>query len=158
METPYLHMRLNLNRPVGTPAWPEGVCLTPFTAAHAPAVHALLQLAYANGGGRVAPFAQWWQALCVDDEYDSRLCLMACGPGGVVAGVAQCWTSAFVKDLAVHPAWRRRGVATALLLTACHTFRERGAPALDLKVETDNPSGAVLFYRSRGMICVPATG
>ena len=71
--------------------------------------------------------------------------------GNGIAGVAQCWTSAFVKDLAVRPRLRRRGLGSALLLQAFRTFRERGAAFVDLKVVADNLSGALRLYRSHGM-------
>ena len=39
----------------------------------------------------------------------------------------------------------------ALLFHAFATFRKRGAPAVDLKVLADNPSGAVRLYERVGM-------
>jgi ribosomal protein S18 acetylase RimI-like enzyme len=118
---------------------------------HAAAVHRLLRAAYRNGGGEIADFAVWWAQLRSDEEYHPELVFVAVDRGGQVAGVAQCWTSAFVKDLAVDQAWRRRGLATALLLHAFEVFWGRGADAVDLKVEADNPSGAERLYRRLGM-------
>lgn len=118
---------------------------------HARMVHATLVAAYAQGGGYVEPYAIWWPSLRDDAEYDPALCLVAEDEQGEVAGVAQCWTSAFVKDLAVRAHFRRRGVGSALLLEAFRVFRERGAAFVDLKVDSNNPSGAVRFYRSHGM-------
>src|SRR6185437_2365018 len=123
-------MRRDLAAPVAAPVWPEDVALRPFTPGDARAVHALLQAAYANGGGTVETFTAW--------SADS------------LVGVAQCWTSAFVKDLAVDPGWRRHGVATALLLTAFRAFRDRGARSVDLKVQADN-AGAIRVYENLGM-------
>ncbi len=148
------HVRLRrlLDQPLAAPAWPSNVRLTPFTQSHAPAVHALLALSYANGGGSVCEYPQWWENLSTDSEYDPHLCFTAFSSGALV-GVAQCWASGYVKDLAVHPDWRRRGIAAALLLHAFHTFRMRGAHAVDLKVETGN-SGAIALYRALGMASV----
>ena len=98
----------------------------------------------------VEPFAEWWKTLAADSEYDPALCFTAWS-GGTLVGVAQCWTSAFVKDLAVHPAWRRRGVATGLLLTAFRIFRDRGASSVALKVQADN-AVAICFYENLGMV------
>jgi ribosomal protein S18 acetylase RimI-like enzyme len=122
---------------------------------HAAKVHALLVAAYVQGGGYqgggyVEPFAIWWPSLTQDAEYDPALCFVAADEGGDILGVAQCWTSAFVKDLAVSPSARRRGLGSALLCHAAHTFRERGSAVIDLKVDADNPSGALHLYRSLG--------
>jgi ribosomal protein S18 acetylase RimI-like enzyme len=106
--------------------------------------------AYARGGGYVEPFAIWWPSLIGDAEYDPALCFVAADEAGEIVGVAQCWTSAFVKDLAVAPTARRQGLGAALLCQAFHVFRERGAAHLDLKVEADNPTGALRLYRALG--------
>lgn len=147
-----LRMRRELSEAPPSPTWPQGVRLVPFEPEpHAQKVHALLVAAYAQGGGYVEPFAIWWPSLRDDAEYDPALCLVAADTQGEVAGAAQCWTSAFVKDLAVRPDFRRRGLGSALLLESFRVFRERGAAFVDLKVDSDNPSGAVRFYRSHGM-------
>jgi ribosomal protein S18 acetylase RimI-like enzyme len=133
------------------PVWPSGVRLVPFEPERHPGrVHALLVAAYAQGGGYVEPFAIWWPSLRDDAEYDPRLCLIAVNERDDIVGVAQCWTSAFIKDLAVHPNQRRQGLGSALLCKAFHAFRERGAVFIDLKVDADNPSGALRLYRAHG--------
>jgi ribosomal protein S18 acetylase RimI-like enzyme len=60
--------------------------------------------------------------------------------------------------LVVHPLARRRGTAEALLRTAFREFRRRGAKHVDLKVQTDNPTGAVRLYKRVGMREVPLDG
>ena len=64
----------------------------------------------------------------------------------------------FIKDLVVHPLARRRGVAEALLMTAFWEFQRRGEKQVDLKVQTDNPTGAVRLYKKLGMREVPIDG
>ncbi|OAI43284.1 hypothetical protein AYO42_06165 [Rhizomicrobium sp. SCGC AG-212-E05] len=146
------HVRLRrlLDEPLASPVWPLSISLRDFTPGQAGAVHALLALAYEEGGGSVPAFAPWWETLSADSEYDPALCFTAYD-SGMLVGVAQCWTSGYVKDLAVHPSWRRRGVATALLLHSFHVFAQRRAPRVDLKVETGN-DGAMTFYKSLGFI------
>lgn len=151
-------LRRDLASAVADPVWPAGVSLRIFTAEDAPAVHRLMQVAYANGGGRVGAFDQWWPAVRDDGEFDASLCFLAVDGRGEILGAAQCWTSALIKDLVVHPDARRRGIAEALLLTAFGAFRRRGATGVDLKVELDNPSGAVRLYRRLGMRDVPIDG
>src|SRR6185436_6845611 len=142
-EIDLLRMRRSLRESVEMPIWPKGVHLETFAESHAAEVHALLKLAYADGGGAVGSFEEWWSSLSNDSEYSARLCFPAYASGGAIVAVAQCWTSEFIKDFAVHPRWRRRGIGRALLLHVFRVFQERGAQWVDLKVQTDNPSGAV---------------
>lgn len=158
MSHPIQRLRRDLTDAVADPVWPAGFSVRTFTAADARAVHDLMQLAYAQGGGSVDHFDAWWPALRDDAEFDAALCFLAIDPAGEIVGAAQCWTSAFVKDLVVHPAARRQGLAEALLLTAFQAFRRRGAARVDLKVETDNPTGALRLYRRMGMVEVPIDG
>lgn len=146
-----LRLRRSLAEPVPEPVWPDRIRLIPFEPErHAQKVHAVLVEAYTRGGGYVKPFGIWWPSLRDDSEYDPALCFIAANERGEVVGVAQCWTSAFVKDLAVALSMRRRGLGAALLCHAFSVFRERGVPHIDLKVDADNPSGALRLYRSLG--------
>lgn len=147
-------MRRDLAQLPPPPLWPEGVSVRSFEAElDAAAVHALLERAYAHGGGSVAAFEIWLPAMTGDAEYDPELWLVA-EADGAVAGAALSWTSSFVKDLAVDGAWRGRGLGTALLRQTMHVFAARGAAMLDLKVEADNPSGAVRLYEREGFSLV----
>jgi ribosomal protein S18 acetylase RimI-like enzyme len=146
-----LRMRRSLAEPVPEPLWPAGIRLVPFESdRQAQKIHALLVEAYSRGGGYVEPFGVWWPSLRGDSEYDPALCFVAANERNEIVGVAQCWTSASVKDLAVAPAMRRNGLGSALLCHAFQVFRDRGAPYVELKVDAANPSGALRLYRSLG--------
>jgi ribosomal protein S18 acetylase RimI-like enzyme len=151
-ERAYLRMRRHLGPTVPVPVWPDGMHLKAFTESEAAEVHALLKLAYANGGGSVPSIGEWWSVLSQDSEYDPSLCFLVRDRRGALVGFAQCWTTAFVKDFVVHPDHRRRGIGQALLLHIFHVFRDRGAERVDLKVQTNNLSGAIPFYESLGML------
>ncbi|MDB5480952.1 MAG: rimI [Caulobacteraceae bacterium] len=74
--------------------------------------------------------------------------------GGQATGFILCRVAADeaeVLTLAVTPAMRRRGVATALLDRAIAAALAAGARALFLEVATDNPAAEAL-YRSRGFV------
>ena len=47
-------------------------------------------------------------------------------------------------------AWRRRGLARALIVRSLHLLRERGLETAMLGVDADNPSGAFGLYESAG--------
>ncbi|RFM35887.1 GNAT family N-acetyltransferase [Chitinophaga silvisoli] len=142
-------MRKLLEEPFDSPAWPADVYLTELDPDLAREVHDLLILGYQNGGGSVAPFSAWWSALLSDSEFDPSLCFLARDKQGIV-GVAQCWTSAFVKDLVVHPRRRKEGIGVSLLLHAYAAFYHRGASTVDLKVEEGN-TPAIRLYLKSGM-------
>lgn len=114
------------------------------------AVHRLLEVGYADGGGHVGSFEEW-PSLRADEEFAADLFFLAENERQDIVGVAQCWTSAFIKDLVVHPLARRQGIATALLWQVFSEFQHRGAKHVDLKVHVDNPTGALRLYRAMGM-------
>jgi len=147
-------MRRDLARPLAPPAWPEGISVGPFRTADAPAIHALLELGYRQGYGTVADQETWHDALVSDDEFAADLCFVAKDGAGRVVGIAQCWTVGFVKDLVVHPEWRRRGLGLALLHAAFAAFAARGKTHVDLRVDADNEA-AIALYDKAGMREVP---
>ena len=144
-------MRRDLREPIDFAVWPRGVHLQRFATGHAPAVHELLATAYIDGGGSVEAFPVWWSSLASDAEFDPELVFVAWDAGLRIVGVAQCWTSAYIKDLAVRSDCRRQGIGRALLLHVFRVFKHRGALSVDLKVDANNPSGAVHLYRGVGM-------
>lgn len=153
MQPPHCLMQRSLDLPFPTPRWPEGIRLARFEPQHALAAHALLVEAYAQGGGAVpARFAQWWDGVSTDTEFDPELCLVALAEDGSMAGFALCWTSSFVKDIAVAQAHRRRGVGEALLLSAFAALKSRGHSRIGLRVQADNPSGAQRLYERLGFV------
>jgi ribosomal protein S18 acetylase RimI-like enzyme len=54
-----------------------------------------------------------------------------------------------IANVAVHPDYRRRGIARSLTATAIEQARKRGSPAAWLHVRDDNP-GAVKLYQTLG--------
>ena len=144
-------LRRDLTETVAPPTFPAGYRLRTFAADDAPTVHRLLEVGYAQGGGHIGTFEEWWPSLRGDHEFASDLCFLAINERQDIVGVAQCWTSAFIKDLVVHPLARRRGIATALLRRVFWEFRHRGATHVDLKVRVDSPTGAVRLYKELGM-------
>ena len=147
LPVPFLLLRRDLGIPFAAPAWPPGVTLAPLAASDAPAIHALLQRAYANGHGSVAADRlSWWEAIIGDCEFDPALCFVA-KAGETVVGFCLCWTSSFIKDLVVDPDWQARGVGTALLIEACTALRHRGATSVALKVVAANTAAQRLYER-----------
>lgn len=65
-------------------------------------------------------------------RYLPGLDLMAVAPDGALAGFCVCWLSADresgqIEPLGVHPAWRHRGLAQALMREAFRRLRDHDA-------------------------------
>jgi ribosomal protein S18 acetylase RimI-like enzyme len=131
--------------PTVAPAWPKHLKLVDFNHEIAANVYELLTLTDPGDGD----FASWQQALECDPEYDVNLCVIVADSDGIV-GVAQCWTSAFIRHLGVHPRARRQGIGRLLLQQALATFARRGEGWLDLKVMENNLPARHL-YEQAGM-------
>jgi ribosomal protein S18 acetylase RimI-like enzyme len=150
-----IHLRKHIDPATHyTPIWPAGLVRAEFEPRrHARAARALLNAAYAEGGGDVLDFETWWAALTADPEYRPELCFVAIDDAtGALAGFAQCWSLGFVKDIAIAAPWRGRGLGRALMTEISRSFQLLGVTELDLKVAADNPSGAAGFYQRIGMV------
>jgi len=145
-------LRRDLTGSLPAPQWPAGTVLDHYRDDLAPAIHAVLRMTQAQGGGRVAQLETWRHQFITDAEFDPTLCLVASNGEGVL-GVAQCWTSAFIKNLSVHPCAQGQGLGRALLLHAFQVFKQRGEPYVDLKVLERNLRARKL-YESTGMVFV----
>ncbi|CAI8770624.1 GNAT family N-acetyltransferase [Pseudomonas sp. MG-9] len=145
-------MRRDLRQGVPPIDWPDDVELSTYRPELASAVHQLMQLGYREGGGRVPTLDEWQQRFESDPEYDPQLCFIVSDAEGVI-GVAQCWTSSYIKNLVVHPRLQGRGLGRALLLNAFKVFQQRREGFVDLKVLEDNLR-AQRLYESAGMYVV----
>ncbi len=152
MSEYYQLLRRDLTGSLPAPQWPAGTLLDHYRDALAPAIHALLLMTQEQGGGRVPTLETWQQQFITDAEFDPSLCLVASNDDGIL-GVAQCWTSAFIKNLSVHPCAQGQGLGRALLLHAFQVFKQRGEPCVDLKVLESNLRARQL-YESAGMVFV----
>ncbi|QYO75468.1 GNAT family N-acetyltransferase [Devosia salina] len=146
----FVRLRRALAEPVALSGLAPGVEILPLWRSKPIELHRLLGRAYADGGGTVDNFDQWWWPLVEDAEFDPELVVILADAAGDPLGLVQCWTSSFVKDIVVDPSARNRGLGSALLTRAFALLRERGHPHVDLKVEATN-SAARRFYARHGM-------
>ncbi|NWA26882.1 GNAT family N-acetyltransferase [Pseudomonas gingeri] len=140
-------LRKDLDDLLDIPHWPAGIRVGVLRAELMEPVHALLKRGYRGGGGSVEEFSEWCQRFTSDAEFDTSLCLVALDEQGV-AGVALCWTSAYIKDLVVHPRRRAQGLGQALLQQAFKVFASRGEAFVDLKVMENNSTARRLYERA----------
>jgi mycothiol synthase len=145
-----LRMQMDVSAQGPAPAWPEGVSARAYTDADAAAVHELLVAAFAENAEEVPPFARWHPWMTQDPGFDAGVWFLA-EAGAELAGACLCWREGWVKDMAVRPSWRGRGLGEALLRAAFAEFHRRGVETVGLKVDADNPTGAVRLYERVGM-------
>ena len=60
----------------------------------------------------------------------------------------------YVQALGVRPAWRRRGIAKALLLHAFRGLHDLGCKTVELDMDSENLTGALRLYEGVGMKAV----
>ncbi|PSJ58260.1 GNAT family N-acetyltransferase [Pseudaminobacter soli (ex Li et al. 2025)] len=156
-EDQVIRLRRDLGGALQSPVWPAGfVSRTLLSLADAVCLHALLTEVFSER--RDEAFDAWWQKLSTDEEFDPALCFLVFDAEGRLAAAAQCWTSAYLKDLAVRPDARRLGLGEALLWQVFWAFHARGAAHVDLKTHTLENRNAVRLYERLGMRRVPLEG
>jgi ribosomal protein S18 acetylase RimI-like enzyme len=144
-------MGVHLGEPQPEPRWPDGIDVRTFRPEDAPALKQLLDDAYAEEPGRrPAPFEEWFRSMVGDPSFDAAVWFLAEASDGL-AGAALNWSDGFVKDLVVHPRWRRRGLGEALLRRTFQAFRDRAIPRVTLKTDSNNPTQAWRLYERLGM-------
>lgn len=144
-----VRLRRWLSDALDAPGWPGGYTLSTLTDADANDVHALLVATFDD---EERNFDAWWAGRSSDDEYDATLVFLLRDSDGRLAAVAWCWSSGFLKDLAVAPFARRRGLAAALVAQVFRAFAERGAAYVDLKTNRINNAAAYKLYINMGMV------
>jgi mycothiol synthase len=163
-----LQLRLDLYAAPPAPSWPRGVRVRSFVPGRdEAAVWRTHQAAFADvatswpmdlddlvadrlrpPGGLDPELVLLAHAEGVDDPIGVAICLPR-SPGAPEEG--------WVRDLGVVPAWRRRGVAMALLRESFARFRARGLTGVALDVDDVTVDGAVQLYRRAGMRIVHRT-
>jgi mycothiol synthase len=161
-----LDLRLDLHAAPPAPSWPSGIVCRPFELGRdEEAVWRVHQAAFAELATHLPiPLEDWLDdRIRRDPLFDPGLVLLAEHDHQPVA-VAVCRSGAqgapedgWVRDLAVLPAWRRKGIGMALLREAFGAFRRRGLTGVALEVDDVSLEGAVALYRRAGMRIVHRT-
>lgn len=154
-------LRLRIDVGAGTPApdWPAGVHGVPADALPDDEVHAALVAAFADHHlGATDDLDDWRAVRLRTGRVDLAASLAAVTDDGQVVGVSlgrlegpRDPGAGLVTDLGVVPAWRGRGVATALLRASFRRFAALGAVHVALGVDDVTLDGALRLYERAGM-------
>lgn len=140
-------MRRDLDRPIFAVPWPAGTTPAVLTFDLSLQAHHLLSQNPMPSEGPLASYTAWLNAFERDPEFDRSRCFLAINRERVV-GVITCWTSAFIKDLVVHPDYRNRGIGAALLTHLFVHLIQSGEAVADLKVMENNRVARRLYEKS----------
>lgn len=98
-------------------------------------------------------FDRWARREIEREDFDPSLWFLAV-EGDEIVGVAHCRTDGdmgWIDELGVRPAWRRRGIARALLHTVFGAFYGRDVRSVGLGVDAQSETGARKLYERAGM-------
>jgi ribosomal protein S18 acetylase RimI-like enzyme len=151
LQNDLLAMWRRLSAEEAEPEWPAGVRARTFELADAPAVHALLDEAYAGWDVTYLPLPHddWVRAMVGDVEFDPTVWWLA-ERDGLLVGCALWWSSGWLKDVVVRGSERGRGLGAALVRQGFAEFARRGVKRVGLKVDAGNPTGAPRLYERLG--------
>lgn len=158
------HMRIDLATPPAAAPWPAGIAVRRAVIEQdLETVVACREEAWRDHWGFVEqPFdqvlAERREAIKAQgDKFDTTLWFLAVDRTEIV-GLSLCddrivddETRGYVSTLAVHPAWRKRGIALALLHHTFAEFRRRGYAAVELDMDSQNLTGASRLCDRAGM-------
>ena len=63
---------------------------------------------------------------------------------------AESTREGWIEAIGVIPAWRGRGIASALMAKSLHLFQAEGLEQAALDVDAENPTGALRLYEKHG--------
>ena len=151
-------MRIELDNEVPEPVWPDGLRPRNLQAGEEERVYEAHMDAFADHWDfRRQPFELWRSFTTQTHRYDPSLCWLIEDGDELAAISLNSWHFSgdpqfgWVHVLGVRPAWRRRGLATALLRHSFRDFAQRGAIRVGLGVDGENTTGAVRLYEQVGM-------
>lgn len=158
-----VQMLTELDGPPPEPVWPEGITLKKYNHPEdGEAVYRADEEAFRDHFGHVdKPFEEGFEDfmhyMTKDEGFDPGLWNLAMD-GDEIAGFSlnRKWSfenkdTGYIGSLGVRRAWRKRGIAKALLLHSFGEYYRRGQHKVALHADASNLTGAVRLYESVGM-------
>ena len=159
-----LLIEMSAGAPPPDPTCPAGITLRPFVMGQDDrAAHYVLQEAFKDHWGVVEAesFKEWVHWIKNDTTFIPSACTLAVTNGSQdeqVVGVTMCRPEfeedpnlAWIDELGVLRAWRRKGIALAMLHRTFGEFHRRGLYRVGLGVDADSLTGALRLYEKAGM-------
>ena len=151
-------MRIDLTDDVPEPTWPDGLAPRNLRPDERERVYEANMEAFADHWDfHPTPLDEWLSFTVNDHSFEPSLWWLVDDGDELAAFTINSWHFSgdpqfgWVGILGVRKPWRRRGLATALLLHSFRDFRDRGATRAGLGVDGENTTGAVRLYEQVGM-------
>jgi len=149
----FYRMVIDLREQPATPVWPEGFTVGGLEPGDDRAVYEAVEGSFADHWGYLPRTFQEWNVR--NGPLSERLCYLVRDGEGTIVAAEICDEEAFgaghVAILGVRSAWRRRGIAEALLRHAFCELYVRGQRRVGLGVDAENTTGATRLYERVGM-------
>lgn len=141
----------------------DGFEVVNFDHSMAEAVRLARNDAFRDHWGSQPSMVEDWLSFIGSEVFRPDLSFVALAPNGDIAGVVlsivneedflgQGFSSAYLDLVGVPRAYRRRGIAPALLTRTLQAVAEAGLDRAVLDVDSDNPSGALGMYAGVGFV------
>ncbi|MGI8856813.1 MAG: GNAT family N-acetyltransferase [Thermomicrobiales bacterium] len=145
-------MQRDLSSPIVDCLLPEGMRLVAWSAAHAQTFHAVHEDAWSDRvGATPLDLTTWVAAWTGDDEFLPDASLVALdgdeGAALILCHIERKTETGWISKVGARPCYRERGIASALVTLALHSFREMGLAAAKLEVAEDNPNARRVYER-----------
>jgi mycothiol synthase len=156
-------MRRDLADPIAIRPWPEGLTLATYRPELDEPIRQAFNEAFRDHWSFEAVTADDWRMfftgnsgwrpelvfLAMAGAEVAGFCLNLVNPeGNQIQGFNEGWTAV----LGVRRAWRKCGVASALLCQSMRAFQAIGLDYAGLTVDTENPTGALHVYEAQGFV------
>ena len=133
-----------------------GVDLRPLRPGEEPAVHELLEEAFAeHWEHRRRTFDEYAERTFARDDYDPSLCAVAEADGELAGASLNWWKDSgdwgWIGTIGVPARFRGRGIGEALMRWTFAEFLRRGERRVALGVDAQNETGATRLYERLGM-------
>ena len=157
----FYRMRRDLSQPIPEGAPPEGITLRTYSPELSQGMLQAFNESFADHWGfEPVTTSDWDMFFLKRADFRPDLTFAALQGDEVVGfsfnivnretneryGVQEGW----ISDLGVRRAWRKRGIATALLCASMRAFKASGLDYAMLGVDTENPTGALRVYERLG--------
>lgn len=158
----YRHMTRPTLDDIAMPALPRGLEVRPVGEGDLPRVWDAMMEAFRDHFGAHDASEAAYRRWVGDPSFDRHLLVIAFDGDEVAGGVAglideaenesRGYRRGWTDPVFTRRAWRRRGLASALLGRALVRLRERGMTSAQLDVDTENANAALALYERHGFV------
>ena len=148
-------MRRDWTKPILAQALPADVRLERWSPALDLPLMRAFNAAFSEHWGLPQMNEELWRQLFTGGPHFRGDLSMIAMAGDAIVGFCVSWVNVdiqegYIQAIGVTPAWRGRGLASALMARALTSFRDEKLTRAALDVDTQNPTGALRFYEKHG--------